>query len=120
MAIRHAGGGGRPGGKPTFSWKQKFQLRLDSKQKKKVYKSRPFGDFQELEEYIDPTRGDAIYEISDGFTEPEMPKGMNNQYKVIDVTKLYGSDKPYGQLTRDRPVNSSPFSKRRMSKGRPL
>jgi hypothetical protein len=102
----------------AFSWKQKLELRLDAKEKKKQLKMKPYGEMDELMEHFSVSRGDIEIPIGESFSMPERPP--QNEYMVIDVSKLYGSGKPYGELFTDKPRHSSPFTKVRMSKGRPL
>jgi hypothetical protein len=102
----------------AFSWKEKMQLRLDGKEKKKQLKMKPYGELDELMEHFNSSRGDIEIPVGENFVMPERP--VQNEYKVIDVSKLYGPEKPYGELFKDKPRRSSPFVKRRMSKGRPL
>ncbi len=82
----------------AFSWKEKQLLRLNSKQKKDV-KFRPFGDFEQLKEIFDSSKGDFIIDFDEKvkFEEPaEKMKKMQekiNDKKVIDVARLFGSQK---------------------------
>ncbi len=99
---RYAGGGGRPGGKPTFNWKQKKALGLD-KPKLKPFKIRPeISLFDDIAPYFDPSRGDLIVPIGDNFREPPYPyknveEIVDNQ-KKIKISRLFGSNKPSGMI----------------------
>ena len=46
IVVRHAGGGGRPGGRPAFNWKEKKQLGIGTTQLLKPWKDTPFGDVE--------------------------------------------------------------------------
>ena len=64
--IRFAGGGGRPGGRPTFSWKERRDLQLRERgEKLKVFKLKDFGDFDDIKGFMDESRGDVIIDITD-------------------------------------------------------
>jgi hypothetical protein len=71
---------------------------------------KPFGDFSEIEGLIDPTRGDLVIDITDleDFEEPDrsaFEEYYGNIYKVVDISALYGSNKPYGMLTKESKLN---------------
>lgn len=63
--VRHAGGGGRPGTRPAFSWKEKVQLGLNDKKKLKPLKNSPFGFMDELMPHFNPEKGDKMIEITE-------------------------------------------------------
>jgi len=114
--IRFAGGGGRPGGKPTFSWKERRDLKLREKgEKLKVYKLKEFGDFDDIKGFIDESRGDVIIDITDmddfdfhslmGSAEEQaelkakMEKGENSRKQIVP-SMLFGSAKPAGAILK--------------------
>ena len=65
--VRCAGGGGRPGGKPTFNWKERMELRLARKGAKKIkpFKMRPSGDWDDIAPYFDESKGHIMINITD-------------------------------------------------------
>jgi len=114
--VRFAGGGGRPGGKPTFSWKERRDLKLrDKGEKLKVFKLKDFGDFDDIKGFIDESRGDVIIDITDmddfdfnsllGSPEEQatlkakMEKDENSR-KQIMPSMLFGSAKPAGAILK--------------------
>lgn len=123
---RFAGGGGRPGGRPAFSWKDKQQLRLSNKLIKKDVTLRKSGDFSEIASLIDPSRGDLFVDISklNEYTMPEMKteskkelgkyEGDNNTRKQIRISALFGSQKHFGPLTKKHNAEGRTFSHRRL------
>ena len=124
LSIRHAGGGGRPGGKPTFNWRERMMLRLARKDEKKLkpLKIAPTGDWADLEAYFDESRGDTMINISelDEFEAPDVVsheqfEGPNDTRKEIDVSTLFGPHKPRGALERKRkPSYAKNFSHTRV------
>lgn len=95
IVSRSAGGGGRPGGKPAFSWREVKQLNLE---KKFVdVKLRPEGFFEDIESHMDPTRGDKLIPMGDNFSEIPVDLRVNNR-KTVNISKLFGSNKSYGIL----------------------
>ena len=101
----------------AFNWKERKALKLDGSVKKE-FKARPIGfNFGELNEHFDPSRGDIevnITNLSD-WTEPEI--SVTNNYKVVDVTRLYGSSKPCGPLVVPRKEYTGRFQRVYKSKG---
>lgn len=113
--IRFAGGGGRPGGRPAFGWKEKKQLQLREKgEKLKVFDLKNFGDFDDIKHFIDTSRGDFIIDITDlnvdfskYFGTPEeqasiaakMEKEDNSRKQVVPAM-LFGSNKTTGQILK--------------------
>ena len=114
--IRFAGGGGRPGGKPTFSWKERRDLQLREKgEKLKVFKLKDFGDFDDIKGFMDESRGDVIIDITDledfDFESlmgtPEEQAAIKakasqdeNSRKQIIPSRLFGSAKPTGNILK--------------------
>lgn len=91
----------------AFNWKEKRQLRLDAKNKKKDIKFRPFGNFEDIKEMFDESKGDFIvdFDPKKPFQEPSEKmkvEGVVNDKKVIDISKLFGSDKPAGFIPKKR------------------
>ena len=106
--VRFAGGGGRPGGRPAFNWKEKLLLRLGSNEKKMPWKNRPFGDFEaEIMPYFDASRGDVIVDITN-MSDWKEPVGVssgtderNNDKKKVKIPLLFGSNKSFGLLSKN-------------------
>lgn len=102
--VRFAGGGGRPGGRPAFNWKEKMQLRIDNKEKKKLLKNRPTGNYDEyLKPHFDASRGDMIIDLANltNFKPPdELRASADQDKKKIQMKMLFGSNKPFGILKR--------------------
>jgi len=96
VAVRNGGGGGRPGGARVLNFKEKKILGLDKPYKRLT--NKPFGFFDELEPFIDESRGDFIIPIGhlDYFEEPDT--GDLNDKRKIDVKALFGSNKSSGIL----------------------
>lgn len=105
ITKRFAGGGGRPGGRPAFTWKEKKQLQLDGKRLKPMRVNADVGLFEDIEPYFNPARGDKIIDITnmEKFEEDpptsylrgdEKPNGRTK----IQVSRLFGSMKPFGAL----------------------
>lgn len=101
---RYAGGGGRPGGKPTFNWKERKQLGLDNINKKPFKLNPQMGLWDDIKDHFDESKGDKMIDITDleNFEEdPEDLKrledkgyvGENNTRKQINIKKLFGSSK---------------------------
>jgi hypothetical protein len=104
----------------AFNWKEKKALKLDSP-KKKEFKVRPLGfDMKDLSDHVDPGRGDVIIDITKLKDWKEPAREPINQYKVVDVTRLYGPDKPCGPLVVPREEYTGGYQRRQMSKGRAL
>lgn len=103
ITRRFAGGGGRPGGRPAFNWKQKKMLGLNEA-RLKPFKLKPrYGVLEDILPYFDSSRGDMIVDITDleKWEEPPNPyKNMEeeNSKKKINSSRLFGSSKPCGLL----------------------
>ena len=101
-----------------------MQLRLDEKRNEKVVKIKPFGDFDDIKDLIDIDNGDQIFDLTNvqNFQEPirKVTSSKNKPNKVIDISALYGSHKPYGFIRKEfkENVNKS-FKRVKMSRGRP-
>ncbi len=124
--LRFAGGGGRPGGKPTFNWKERMELRLARKGDKRIkpFKVGPSGDWDDIAPYFDKNKGHTMIDITDldTFEAPETEElgefeGENDTRKVIDVTSLFGPDKARGSLPKKRNHAKLNFSHRRIFGG---
>lgn len=111
QTIRHAGGGGRPGGKPTFNWRERMQLRLTRKGEKKLkpLKITPTGDWEDVEAYFDESKGDTMINITelDEFEAPDVKsyeqfEGPNDTRKEVDVSSLFGPGKSRGSVERKK------------------
>ena len=59
--YRYAGGGGRPGGRPTFNWKQRKLLGLDDLRNQREMRIKFAGDFNDLKPFMDTNRYICIY-----------------------------------------------------------
>ena len=122
--IRFAGGGGRPGGKPTFNWREKMALRLARRgdKKQKPLKITPSGDWDDLEAYFDEAKGDMMTNITklDEFEFPETKKygkfeGPNDTRKQIDNFALFGPSKRRGIIVKKyKPRDAKNFSHSRV------
>lgn len=98
VVVRHGGGGGAPGGRPTLSWKERRQLGLDKKNKN--FKVQPSGFLtkEEIDTIIDVERGDMMVSLGE-LTSFESPTGIdNNNNKQFKINQLFGSKKGYGIL----------------------
>lgn len=102
--VRHAGGGGRPGGRPAFNWREKQQLRLSQKNAKKELKLRPFGSWLDIQEFFDEKSGATMIEpskVREGVTikarDPSDDPDSNTK-KVLSPALLFGPQKSYGYL----------------------
>jgi len=112
--CRHAGGGGRPGGKPAFNWKQRRSLKLDNIGNSKEFKIKPFGSYDEIKPFYDENAGDVTIDLNkvasfddETLFPPNVEdetgnlfKGDSNTRKILQISNLYGSKKPYGLLER--------------------
>ena len=105
LSKRFAGGGGRPGGRPTFTWKEKKQLELDGKRLKPMRVNADVGLFEDIEPYFNPARGDKIVDITnlEVFEEDPPASYLRGEEKPngrtkIQVSRLFGSTKPVGTL----------------------
>lgn len=89
--------------------------------KRKEFKARPSGvDLTEITSFLSEARGDIEIDLSDIKEYKEEPRPTVDKYKVVDVSRLYGSSKPCGKLEVELTPYTGPFTKRRMSKGRML
>ena len=123
MPKRFAGGGGRPGGRPTFNWKQKQQLRLLEKAGKRANLAPVgvMGDFQDIRDLVDAASTVDITNLAtyesprDAAAAEAGPyEGDNNTRKQILVANLYGSHKPCGPLVKKQNFEQRRFSHRRL------
>jgi len=128
--VRHAGGGGRPGAKPTLSWKERRDLRLEKKgEKVKKFELKEFGDFDEdIAPFLDEARGDVMLNITDkdfdladhvGTDEEirarkESMDKESNPYKQIERSRLFGPEKAAGALLKKENTEGKRFSHRRV------
>ena len=124
QAVRHAGGGGRPGGRPTLNWKQKQQLRLANKAEKSI-KMRSFGggDFSEIEHLVGKdwmkssvnlsTVAEYKYDVVKGPKEGDY-EGDGNTRKKIQISALFGPSKKYGELDKKYNFERRTFSMKRL------
>jgi len=126
--VRYAGGGGRPGGRPTLSWKQKQALRLSQKETTKSFKLRAFGEAgpKDMEELLgkDWMANSTTVNLS-GLSEFKSPEpspgdvlgkyeGDNNTRKQINVAALFGSSKAFGELEKKENKFRRTFSHKRL------
>lgn len=118
--VRFAGGGGQPGGKPTFNWKERRLLGLDTLKKKKT-KIKDSGPLNELLDAIDPNDIEEIVVFTPGmnYTVPPPEDETTREFrrkdkKTLNMRQLFGSHKAYGML----PVKvRQPFSYERVFGG---
>jgi len=120
--IRHAGGGGRPGGKPTLNWRQKQQLRLTTKENKTKLRTFGGGNLSEIEHLLGKDWMKKAVDLSK-VTEFKSPvinvgdrDGENNSRKQIQSASLFGSNKPFGLL--EAKPSRRPFSHKRLASKR--
>jgi hypothetical protein len=108
------GGGGRPGGKPAFNWKEKKALNLTNVRKPV---GMPLsGNFKMIEKYFDVNQGDFKITLSGNapsvgnMTLDRLSQQLNmSSTKKVNINRLFGSNKPYGELKRE--VTKKPFTK---------
>ena len=125
--VRHAGGGGRPGGRPTLGWKQKQQLRLANKQSGKTFKLRAFGSVgaKDLEQLLGKDWSKSAVNLSKvtEYQSPDVPTessergafdGENNTRKQINIQSLFGPTKPFGMLEKKENKFHRTFSHKRL------
>ncbi len=105
ISKRHAGGGGRPGGKPTLNFKQKRILGLDKPFKR--FKLRPFGDFDDhFEGFYNEAENNPKHIMinlgqHDVWKEPDIDYDVNVKKNIL-VSNLFGSHKNCGMLPSKR------------------
>ena len=79
ISKRYAGGGGRPGGRPTFNWKEKKQLGLDAT-KIKPFKLNPqMGYWDDIKDHFNPAR-DKMIDLTNLETFKEDPEDLKRKY----------------------------------------
>lgn len=114
QTVRHAGGGGRPGKKPTFNWKEKKILGLDKPRMKSFKEAlKPSGDFEDIEPFFDEKSGDMMIDITnlENF-EPPVPGTLEEQFndkKKVRISTLFGSKKPSGMIEYKKKENHFKF-----------
>jgi hypothetical protein len=120
--VRCAGGGGRPGGKPTFQWKERKELNLPKIYKQKI-KVNDFGLTDKLlADHFDESRGDHIVDLTD-LDEWEQPdvedsdiNGEDSTWKKINPASLFGPNKSAGVLEKEM-EDTSQYKRYRYKKG---
>lgn len=100
------GGGGRPGGKPTFNWKEKKILNLTHV--RKPVKMPLSGNFKMIEKHFDVNHGDFKITLSGNapnvgnMTLEKLSTQLNmSRTKKVNLNLLFGSNKPFGELKRE-------------------
>jgi hypothetical protein len=117
VSKRHAGGGGRPSARPTFSWKERNALGLQDKQRSGVRKNKlgVRGDASDMEEFLAATDVDVkevdVLAQSDGW---ESIDRYVDDKLTINPANLFGPDKSRGRLIKKRNYNSQRFSHSRI------
>ncbi len=116
IQVRHRGGG-RPGGRPTFNWKEKKELeRLDAEYRANNHEFDEFkfkkmgGDASELVKSVDLSRGDMVIDLNtvkefDSTVYTNKLKNVtyyDTSRKNIDIKRLFGTNKPTGFVKKDR------------------
>lgn len=122
-AKRFAGGGGRPGGRPTFNWKQKQQLRLLEKGQRtpKLVPLGVVGDFRDIQGLVDMSKAVNLSKLDEYTSPPDAAadlgpwEGENNTRKQVQVSRLFGSAKPYGALVKKANFENRRFSHKRLA-----
>jgi len=112
--VRFAGGGGRPGGKPTLNWRQKQQLRIARKDQIKLAKQGFIDD--EMDEWLKAQPGyEEIdltnvenYEIESPITD-ELYFDTRRQF---NASSLFGSNKSAGGFKKKLRVHNYKYGKK--------
>ena len=128
IQVRHAGGGGRPGAKPTFSWRERMELRLSKKNEiTKKLRIKEFGDFDEdiapfLDEgHVMKNITDINWDLKEHIGSEEEEKALQarlmqeaDPYKKIQTSRLFGSHKSAGTLIGRESPKGHTFSHSRL------
>jgi len=117
------GGGGRPGGKPAFNWKEKKLLNLTTF--RKPVGMPPAGNFKLISKHFDESQGDFKFSLSGKTTTnvgtissiEQLNKELNtNSRKKVNLSLLFGSSKSYGLLQFDENKKRPDFRTRNSQK----
>jgi len=114
-AVRYAGGGGRPQGRPVLNFKQRRELGLPDKDRNGFIKSpklKMMGNFEDIEKWVDKS---AMVDITD-LDEWESPSMFVEDKKVIVPSSLFGPSKAAnrGSLPKKSNVDGNKFSHKRI------
>ena len=104
ITKRFAGGGGRPGGKPTFNWKERRQLGLAPAGTKEP-RMRQYGDEWQMRHIIteeDQANAINIFNADNTDTQETFEYTEEDIYdkKIIPVTSLFGPHKYRGAILK--------------------
>lgn len=114
IQIRFGGGGGRPGGRPSYNYKERRVLGIDEPYKK--LKLRPWGFMEDIEHLIklDEKAGDFEVDFAKtvNFKEPAFDYARTSNRKRVDPASLFGSNKGYGMIAT--PPKKQNFSHKRI------
>ena len=117
ITKRFAGGGGRPGGKPTFNWKERRQLGL-APAGTKAPRMRSYGDEWEMRHIIteeDLANTIKLYDVNDTDPQPfEYTEELIYDKKIIPVTSLFGPHKYRGAIFKKFNYQNKKFSHQRI------
>ena len=106
---RFAGGGGRPGARPTFNWKERRALGLPEAGEV-APKTRKMGDFDDIAKYVSEDAMLDVLNQDDGWELEE----IGSDKKVIHPSNLFGAGKGRGKLLKKRNYNRKTFSHTRI------
>ena len=87
----------------AFNWKQKKLLKISNRPEE--VKVKPFGDWTELEQFFDPSRGDVMIPWDEQKKSSDDPRLLNamkieSDKKRINMRLLFGSNKIAGFIPR--------------------
>ena len=109
---RLAGGGGRPGAKPAFSWKERKALNLPEVNAP-LFKPPVRGEFAEVANLVGESTENMqnLLDLPDGVLVEE---NIVNARKVIHPSNLFGPGKPRGKISKKYNYNRVNFSHSRI------
>ena len=101
--VRH--GGSRPGGAPTFNWKEKRILNISNKPKLNLRKAEALAeDFDEIKKLLTENGEGKFIDLTNmtDFEEEEIDEASQRKLdkKTIQVSMLFGPHKLRGSIPR--------------------
>jgi len=113
VSKRFAGGGGRPGAKPTFNWKERRELGLPEP-RHHLAKLPVRGTYDDIEEMADEETFIDVLAQEDGFSFGG--DTLPNDKKVIEPSMLFGPSKAQsrGKILKKRNYKGARFSHSRI------
>lgn len=110
---RFAGGGGRPGGKPTLNWRQKKQLRIARKDQMKLARQGFIDD--EMDEWLKAQPGYQEVDLSN-VEKYEIESPITDQLyfdtrREFNASSLFGSNKSAGGFKKKLRVHNYKYKK---------